>query len=470
MNAALRERLLARGDQPVLIDEDGATRSGAELVDRVERLAGALEREGLAGKRVGVWYENCFAAFEAFLAIEWIGATRVVLDPRAAAAEASAVLEAAATNAVLADAQRAAIAAGAVLCHDDRAALTGPRRAPENAVPGVRALHVYPRAVRGGELLAVPISYRNWAATIALNCQLYRASRYGRWQEGSEVMLTLQQLLHGTGLMGSFPFLHMGLPQVFVREFKPARVAELIDRHSVTSTGMTSAMLAALLDSVPPEGLPSLRRLLYGGAPLALARLRRALELFGPVLVQVYGRLEGGWPLTILDQDDHAEIAAGANGLAGSCGREVGGDIELRVRANGELQSRSPMAVGEYCDPDGWCGLGDLARIDTGGYVFLRGRLDAMINTGYHVYPDEVEEALTALAGVAAARVVGQPDAGRGEIVAAYVVPQRGRELDPDALRDALRGRLARYKVPRVIWIVDTLGASHSAEQPEVAR
>jgi acyl-CoA synthetase (AMP-forming)/AMP-acid ligase II len=392
----------------------------------------------------------------------------VVLDPHAAPAEAAAVLEASAAKALLADAAHAATRAGSVLCHDDAAALEGARRRPVEKVPDARPLHLYPRAVRGGELLAVPISYGNWAATIDLNCRLHRLGRYGAWREDSEVMLTLQQLLHGTGLVGSFPFLHMGLPQVFMREFQPQRAAALVDRHGITSTGMTSGMLSVMLDSLPDDGLPSLRRLLYGGAPLASAELRRALDALGPVLVQVYGRLEGGWPLTILDQDDHAAIAAGIEAHAGSCGRALDGDVELRVSAGGELSTRSPMTVAEYCGSDGWCDLGDLARIDADGYVFLEGRLDTMINTGYHVYPEEIEGALTELTGVAAARVVGQRDERRREILAAYVVPQPDGALDPEALREALRRRLAGYKVPRVIWIVDTLDASTEAKRSEV--
>jgi acyl-CoA synthetase (AMP-forming)/AMP-acid ligase II len=468
VNAALRERLRERGSHPVLIDERGSTRSGAELLDRIERLAGALAAEGLAGELVGVWYENSFAAFEAYLAIEWIGTTRVVLDPQAAPAEAAAVLGAAGASAVLADTERAANSAGGALCHDDDAPLQGAPRRPDEDIPGARALHLYPRAVRGGELLAVPISYGNWAATVELNCRLYRSGRYGSWNGNDEVFLTLQQLLHGTGLMGSFPFVHMGLPQVFVRSFDAARTAELIERHRVTSTGMTSGMLAVLLDHLEPQRLPSLRRLLYGGAPLPLVKLRRALELLGDVLVQVYGRLEGGWPLTILDQREHAAIATGHGAHAESCGVPADASVELAVSERGELRTRSAMAVADYCDPDGWCGLGDLSRISADGYVYLEGRLDAMVNTGYHVYPEEVEEALGALPGVAAARVLGVADERRGEVLAAYVVARAGSTPDPEALRASLRERLAPYKVPRVIWIVDRLDAIEHAPRSEV--
>jgi acyl-CoA synthetase (AMP-forming)/AMP-acid ligase II len=269
--------------------------------------------------------------------------------------------------------------------------------------------------------------------------------------------------------MGSFPFLHMGLPQVLVRAYEPALAVELIARHRVTSTGMTSGMLAVLLDALPGDGLPSLRRVLYGGAPFSPAQLRRAFERLGPSLVQVYGNLAGGWPLTILDPDDHAAVAAGDLRLAGSCGRVADGAVELRVGPDGGLCTRSAMTVADYTDSDGWCRLGDRAHIEDDGYVFLAGRLDSMVNTGYHVYPEEVQGALEALAGIAAARVVGEPDERRGEVLAAYVVPRPDADLEAEAIRQALRERLAAYKVPRVIWIVDELDADQTTQE-EVQR
>jgi acyl-CoA synthetase (AMP-forming)/AMP-acid ligase II len=104
-------------------------------------------------------------------------------------------------------------------------------------------------------------------------------------------------------------------------------------------------------------------------------------------------------------------------------------------------------------------GLGDLATIDEDRYLYLRGRLDGLINTGaYHVYPREIEEALTALPTVRAARVVGEPDPKWGQAVIAYVVEaQDGGHCDPDELREALRGRLAAYKLPKRIHFVDQI-------------
>ncbi|MFC7547987.1 class I adenylate-forming enzyme family protein [Plantactinospora sp. GCM10030261] len=459
--AGHRAALLAAGDRPVLIDPDGRRRSGLDLAERVDRLTGALSVSGLAGRRIGLWYRNSVAAVEAFLAVEWLGGTRVPVDPGAPAAEARAVFEAADVDLVLADAEHATLLPGAVT-HDDEQPLGGVAYWPAVPVDPRRALLLYPRQVLDGQLLAVPISYANWAETMRVNLALYRGGRYGPPVDQDDVFLTVQQLMHGTGMLGTFPFLLLGLPQVVLGRFDPAAALDAMDRFGVTSTMLVSGMLPPLTSAAGSGNGASgrgtsLRRVLYGGAPLPAATVRAALDSFGPVLVQVYGRLEGGWPISVLGTDAHARILAGDDALVTSCGRPVD---EVRTRVDpdtGELSVRTPMAVHEYTDHDGWCSLGDVVSRDDNGYLFHRGRLDGMINNGYHVYPGEVEQALRQLPEVADARVVGEPDPRRGQRVVAYVMPRAGGD---DALatrlRAQLRQRLAGYKVPERIDIVTT--------------
>jgi acyl-CoA synthetase (AMP-forming)/AMP-acid ligase II len=194
---------------------------------------------------------------------------------------------------------------------------------------------------------------------------------------------------------------------------------------------------------------------------MAAEDLSRATAILGPVLIQVYGRFEGGWPLAILSAADHQGLASGQSPHAGSCGRPIP-QTELRIRSTpghappwGELCVRNDMVVTDWADPGGWCGLGDLARLDD-GYLYLGGRLDGMINTGsYHVYPREVEEAITALPHVRAALVRGEDDPTWGQAVTAYVVPAPGAPDDlAHAIRQALKERLAAYKIPKQVILV----------------
>jgi acyl-CoA synthetase (AMP-forming)/AMP-acid ligase II len=225
-------------------------------------------------------------------------------------------------------------------------------------------------------------------------------------------------------------------------------------------------MLTRVVEAVAARARPvGLRRVLYGGAPISAEEIRASVSALGPVLTQLYGRFEGGWPLATLDIDDHAAIATGDDHRARSCGRAVA-EVEVRLRPvstvpdGGELCVRSDMVVPEYADPEGWCALGDLAVVDGDGYLFLRGRLDRMINTGsYHVYPDEIEEAIAALSGVTAVRVVGEPDPTWGQVVTAYVVARDAAEAGTliAGIEAALPLRLARYKLPKRIRVVDAL-------------
>jgi fatty-acyl-CoA synthase len=121
------------------------------------------------------------------------------------------------------------------------------------------------------------------------------------------------------------------------------------------------------------------------------------------------------------------------------------------------------MVVVDYADPDGWLGLGDLARSDAEGHLYLRGRLDGMINTGsYHVYPGEVQEAIERVSGVVEALVRGEPDPRWGQAVTAYVVVENADSSETILARigEELPDQLARYKLPKRLHLVERLPSS----------
>jgi len=323
---------------------------------------------------------------------------------------------------------------------------------------------IYPRGVTGGELHGIPLSYHNWAAIMDTNIALYRSGRYGQWDEGSEVFLSAQQVMHGTGFLGTFPFLALGLPQVLVGRFEAAAVVAAMTRHGVTATMFVPAMLRGFVAKARVDQGIKVRHLLYGGGPASPEDVIAAVDLLGPVLTQVYGRVEGGWPLAILDAADHARLQMRPE-LIRTFGRPIA-EVDVRLRplvdgdtANGELVVRSAMTSRDYADAEGWCSLGDVVRRDGDGYLSFERRLDRMINTGYHVYPEEIEAVIESLDGVAHARVVGEPHPRWGEMVVAYVVPRGdvARSALAGALPDAVAARLARYKVPREFRMVAEL-------------
>jgi acyl-CoA synthetase (AMP-forming)/AMP-acid ligase II len=459
--SGLRAGFLEAGKKTLLFDLHGGKRSGSELASAVDRLAGAIAQVAEAGPKVGLWYRNSFAAVEAFLAVEWAGGTRIPVDPNATAAEATELFRAAGVDLIFADLEHAVQLSERCLVHDDRQRLEGPAYLPLDNVDPNKTLMIYPRTVTNGALFGVSLSYSNWAAVIDTNVALYRSGRYGRWDESSELFLSAQQIMHGTGFLGTFPFLAMGLPQVLVDVFDAKTVVTAMKHHGVSATMFVPVMLKSFVEAARAgdAALPSLRHLLYGGGPTALEDILSAIDLVGPVLAQVYGRVEGGWPIALLGPEDHAAIGKGAHERARSFGRPIT-EVEISLRGEiGELTVRSAMTASEYRDPQGWCSLGDVVRQDEAGYLYFERRSDRMINTGYHVYPEEIEAIVAVVDGVSKVRVSGERHPRWGQTIVAHIVPTGAVAEDAliASIRSSISARLAKYKVPREFRIVGEL-------------
>ena len=124
-----------------------------------------------------------------------------------------------------------------------------------------------------------------------------------------------------------------------------------------------------------------------------------------------------------------------------------------------------PEATKETIDADGWLHTGDLAYTDKEGFIYIVDRLkDMVITGGFNIYPAELERVLCEHPSVGMAAVVGVPDETKGELAKAFVVCRSGAELDPDDVLEFCRHRLAAYKVPRAIEIVDDLPKTSSGK------
>jgi acyl-CoA synthetase (AMP-forming)/AMP-acid ligase II len=154
---------------------------------------------------------------------------------------------------------------------------------------------------------------------------------------------------------------------------------------------------------------------------------------------------------------------------------EPGGTEPVPIGVEGELRSRSAMVMKGYWDepeataeaigPDGFMRSGDLARIDENGYVSITGRAKEMIiRGGENIYPAEVENAIRELDAVADVAVIGVPDERYGEVCAAYVRPAEGASLTHEELREQLQGRVARYKIPAHLRLMDPLPLTPSGK------
>ncbi len=255
-----------------------------------------------------------------------------------------------------------------------------------------------------------------------------------------------------------------------VPRFDPEKVLEVIERDGATTFGGVPTMYAALLHHPEQEryDVSSLDLCVSGGAALPVEVLHGFDEAFGAKVLEGYGLSEttGMGSFNVPDRERKP----------GSIGLPVGGteiklvddqDNEVPRGEPGELVMRGPFVMKGYWNRDeatrevmrgGWFHTGDVATVDEDGYFFIVDRKkDLIIRGGYNVYPREIEEVLYAHPAVREAAVVGVPHDSLGEEVGAAVVLKEGEQVRTEDLREYMRKKVAAYKYPRVIWLMDEL-------------
>ncbi|MCE0766117.1 AMP-binding protein [Pseudonocardia kujensis] len=286
-----------------------------------------------------------------------------------------------------------------------------------------------------------------------------------------ERLLLMTPLAHAAGLFAQSALVR-GATVVIEPGFDAGRALDLLRDRGVTWTFLVPTMIYRLLDLARDrEDLP-LRTVVYGAAPIAPSRLARALEVFGPVFVQLFGQTEcPNWG-TRLAKHDHDPARPE---LLGSCGQaSIMADVRvvddagapLPPGATGEVCLRAPYTLESYLGdpgataakflPGGWIRTGDVGLLDEGGYLHLRDRkADMVISGGMNVYCRDVEDVLARHPAVARVAVIGVPHEDWGEAVHAVVVPRPG--FSPEELLGWSRGELAGYARPKSVEVVADL-------------
>jgi acyl-coenzyme A synthetase/AMP-(fatty) acid ligase len=250
-------------------------------------------------------------------------------------------------------------------------------------------------------------------------------------------------------------------------QFEPREFARLVQEHGIKSSVLPPAALVMLTNDDAVTTLAPLRYVRSVSAPLSPAHARAFHERFGVAILNGYGQTELGGEAVGWSAAEWKEFGPAK---LGAVGRPHQG-FQLRTRTDtgdiggtdavGELEIRSDaglpadiVAAADRVTADGWLRTGDLARIDADGFVWIEGRVSAMINRGgLKVFPDEVEERIRALEGVEDVAVAGVADDRLGEVPWAFVV---GRTT-LDELQAGCRATLAPYKIPAGLTLVDAL-------------
>jgi long-chain acyl-CoA synthetase len=283
-------------------------------------------------------------------------------------------------------------------------------------------------------------------------------------------------LSHGSGLY-LLPAVGHGAANVISdsQAFDPGRFLSLIDEHRVTHAAfLAPTMLRRLTDVASQTGWssPTLRHIMVGGAALYEQDLADAIEVFGPVVGQMYG--QGESPMTIAVMPPRLltrRDAADSNWR--SCGRPFTG-VEVRIGdgvssepGDGQIWVRGDVVMSGYWDDaeasaaalvDGWLATGDIGHIDDRGFVYLTDRAkDVIISGGSNIYPREVEEALMLHPAVHEVVVVGVHDREWGESVRAYVVVSPGAAVTEADLVAHCQSFIASFKKPKSVVFVGDL-------------
>lgn len=288
-----------------------------------------------------------------------------------------------------------------------------------------------------------------------------------------DTLLAVLPLFHVFGLSTILNgAVRRGASLALLPKFDPAQVLNTIETRRCTVFAGVPTMYGALLHvDGPTRDLGSLRLCVSGASALPTELLHAFEEKFpGVVILEGYGLSETASATTFNRSAEQRKILSIGTPIWGVDVQVIGDDgAQLPSGPDhvGEIVVRGHNVMkGYYQRPDetakvladGWLRTGDLAYRDTDGYLFIVDRAkDLIIRGGYNVYPREVEEVLYGHPAVAETAVVGRPDERLGEEVIAIVSPKPGATVTPDELIAYCRDRLAPYKYPREIRIVDTL-------------
>lgn len=460
--ATVREAASRFGDRAAFVDPDGSRLTYAELHLRSDEVARGLEAQGIEpGDVVLLCLPSDSSYVIAYAAAAKVGAIAAGVNPRLAPPEQAAVAATARAALTLSTADevddlRRGGSPTAPLAHD-----------PERPV----AL-VFTSGTTGQPKGAL-FRDRQLAAVTRIDA----ADAWGDPSSPATQMLAGTQFAH-VGFMTKLPwYLRLGTTTHILGRWRAADALACIAEHRMTSVGGVAPQIALMLkEDLESYDLSCVQTLVVGGAASPPVMVRQAKARFGAAYSIRYSSTESGGcgTGTAFDADDEEALF--------TVGSPRGG-IEVSIHANeegasdaqplvegevGEVWLRSPTTMsGYWSDPEatasalheGWLRTGDLGFIDERGLLRLAGRKTEMfIRGGYNVYPAEVEGALADHPMISEVAIVPRPDDVMGEIGVAVVVPaDPSRPPDLDGVRAFLAPKVARYKIPEALRLVDEL-------------
>lgn len=485
----------AHGDREALVEyATGRRWTYSELASEVDAVAlGLLDLGITAGDRVGVWAPNCAEWVLTQYATARIGAVLVNINPAYRSHELSFVVGQSGLCAIVAVPEFKGASYADMIRHaqQDHPALTDVILIGEPSWDAVVA------AGRSGDSAAldeigtglspedpINIQYTSGTTGFPKGATLsHRNILNNGWFVGELINYTEQDRIcipvpfyHCFGMvMGNLAATTHGAAMVIpAPAFDPVATLRATAEERCTSLYGVPTMFIAMLDlpDFDSYDLGSLRTGIMAGSPCPVETMTQVIERMGADDISIcYGMTETSPVSTQTRTDDSLERRVSTVGRVGPH-LEVRvidpftGDVVPRGEA-GELCTRGysvmlgyweqPDKTAEAIDADGWMHTGDLAVMDVDGYLSITGRIkDVVIRGGENVYPREIEEFVLTHPDVLDVQVIGVPDDKYGEEIMAWIrMRAQAAPLDAPQLREFCRGRLAHYKIPRYVEVVD---------------
>jgi len=468
---------------------DGRTYCWRETFARCRAMAGALEQQGIGHEdRVAYLGYNTHWGFELFFSVPWLAAIIVPVNFRLSIREMVECIEDAEPRILVVDEHHIEQArAIQQACPWLKTVIyAGSGEVPHDMVSYDSLLHqeAVPEATPGGNDDTLILFYTGGTTGRSKGVMLSHINQFANAMGG----VSLYQLQEGETHLLAGPMFHtaagsrvytatlMGIHTVILSRFDVVSVMELVHKYRINTTQIVPTMLQMILDHprFPEFDLSSLRLITYGGAPMPVALMERALQVLpGTGFGQSYGMTEASPVVSVLNSDDHS-LAPERRARLVSSGRAaphvnirvVGPDRKRLVNGEvGEIAVRGANIMKGYWRApeltqavltDGWYYTGDSGYLDDDGYLFLVGRMkDMIVSGGENVYPIEIENILSRHPDIKECAVIGVPHLKWGESVHAVIRVSEDASVSEQEIIDYCRERIAHYKCPTAVTFMD---------------
>ncbi|KGF70529.1 acid--CoA ligase [Hoeflea sp. BAL378] len=459
-------------DSVAFVDAESGRQWRFDEIDRAANgVAAGLKKAGLGeGDRLAMLCLNRVEFFVTLFACQKTGIILCPLNWRQPAPELVETLEPVGAGALIHDATHARLAADvaqacALPLFGMETDLAGWIAAPAPAiaadVPATRPWYLlFTSGTTGRPKAVIQTARMAWANAVNIS----QATR----MTGDDRSVNFLPLFHTAGInLYTLPLFLMGGCSTVLPKFEPGQIFDLLRQGRISQFFGVPAIYQAfsLLPDVGEIDWSTVR-CGCGGAPLP-EPLIRFFAGHGAKVLNGFGMTETG-PTVFLMDPDNAETRIGSVGRAQmltqmrldgvAAGEPGAGEIQLKGPNITPGYYRNDKATREAFTDDGWLRTGDVGRRDPDGYIFIIDRIkDMYISGGENVYPAEVERVLNEHADVLEAAVISMPDTRWGEVGAAFIIARPGASLDPEELRRWSRERMAAYKVPVRVTLVEDL-------------